>query len=226
MKHLWLEDELQIRIELNRIIEERVSLVCGWRGVKNLTKLAVKGLVKAEENEIVVLSHPHEPTCSSPTCTFYYHLEGESLKCFEVVRRKKVDRYLGVEMPKQIFNVYVRHHERVRGARNSSLSFVVSNKQRVFKGRVDNISLEGCKVMGNIPSLLKKGEIVSNLTLSLFTKSGSGSERRLHIPEATVAWAKTENAHTEAFGVHFKLTGQVLHDLTEYIDMRLIEDSP
>ena len=226
MKHLWLEDEDKIRIEMNRLIKKQISIICGRRGTRSPIKLTAKGIVSGEDGDLLILSHPHEPTCSSQACHYYYHPEGEQLRYFEAARSKWASKMLALKMPRQIFNVYVRNHERIRGARNSSLSFVVPNKQRILAGKVENISLEGCKIVGSVPAVLKKGEMVNHLTLTLFFRSASRKEYRLHIPEAKVVWAKTNGDQTEACGIHFTLADPTTKkELSEYIDLRLIEDN-
>ena len=192
---------------MTRLIEEGIKIICGRRGTKNLTKLSVKGIVRGEDGDLLILFHPHEPTCSSSSCTFYYHPKGEQLRCFETVRVKKADQYLALKMPSRIYNVYIRKHERVSAVRDSSVTFLIPNKQRIFKGRVENISFEGCKITGSIQAPLKKGETVCNLTMILLMKNASRNECRLHIPETTVVWAKMNQGQTEAFGVRFNLNG-------------------
>ena len=225
MKHLWLQDEKDIYLEIERLIQERVRLVCGRRGIENPTWLEVKGLVQGEDGNIVVLFYPSELTCPSPSCTFYYRPAGEQMRSFNAQRIKKADCFLGLQMPTQIFQVCYRKQQRVEGGGGSSLRFVWRNKGQIFEGAVGNISSDGCKIVGDFPARLQKANVLKNLMLILFAARYSGREWRLHIPRASIVWSKADSTHTEAFGVRFFLTGYPRQVLSEYIDLRLIEEA-
>ena len=94
MDQLSITDISNVPEEINNIISGKIDLICGRRGAKAMTKLSAKAVTKTGKQELLVLLHPHEPTCTSPTCTFYYHIKGQPLRCFECTRVKKVEQFI------------------------------------------------------------------------------------------------------------------------------------
>jgi len=225
MKQLWTEDAEMIRQEMDLIVQEKIRLFCIRRSVQNMKKLIAHGITQTEAGPLLILDHPHEPTCSQSTCNYYYHRKGQPLRCFECVKGKRVETYLGMTFPTRIFDIQRRRHPRVDTPDTSSATFSFQNKQRVHYGKVLNVSLAGARLAGDIPTIVKKGEIITPLVLTLHQQLYVGEETRIHIPEATIKRVLADDERTMELGVHFSLPTDEHQTMADYIEMRNIEET-
>jgi|GEM_PF-6412920 len=224
MKDLWIEDEAAIQQEVDSLVQNKVELLCGRRGASNVTKLPVIGKTLTKSGPVFILLHPHEPSCDSESCVFYYHSKGNPLRVFECKRLKQADKYVGFEYPKQIYNIHRRKFERVSTPDTSSASFCFAGKQRIFKGTVGDISLAGAKIVADLPGTYAKGTKLSNITLNICYRI-SKAQVVLVIPEAELIWSKGEKDVTNTIGIQFTLSVKDNDALANYIDFRIIEES-
>lgn len=224
MKYLFTNDPQVISKEIATLIESEGHVICSKDGTKNFKKLAVKGKISSPVGELFVINHPHEPTCASDTCLFYYHTKGNSLRCFETQRVSKSNNLLVLKYPTAIYNIHSRVNPRVKTAGNSRLTFSIRNRQRVLTGKVADISQQGAKLLVNIPSVLSPGDLLYHLTMALCSRFPFVDEAHLHVPEAKVMWLKGDEDHTHTLGVKFTLPEKSLDALENYIDLRSMED--
>jgi len=225
MKTLLTDDANKIQDELGQLIQAKARLFCVRRVKENLAlgQLYALAITHAGSDDLLVLHHPHEPSCASPTCMFYYHRQGKPLRYFESVRVKKAQRYLGLMMPQEIFNIQRRRFPRVPTAPESAAVFFIKNKQRLSRCTVADVSLGGAKIVGSIPAVVSKGDVVVPLTISLFKRFASHDEIRILVPEATVVWSQVLGGETRSMGIRFSLSGEGRQALSDYIDLRAIE---
>ncbi len=222
MKNLWTEDAETIRQEIDFLIENKIALICGRTGLEKMTKLPISGITISNNVPLLILFHPQEPSCSIKKCTFYYHIKGNPLRVFECTRIKKVDKFVAFELPAKIFNIIKRKSQRVPTPNNSIATFSIQNKQRIYNGTVNDISLEGAKISVEIPALVKKGSIICHITLTIFYLKASRDETVINIPEAEIAWSKFDKERTTTLGIKFMLSEKDLDKLSNYIDLRSI----
>lgn len=222
MKNLWTDDADTIRQEIEFLIENKISLICGRRGLERMAKLPISGITISNNVPLLILYHPHEPSCSFNKCIFYYHVKGNPLRVFECTRIKKADKFVGFELPKQIFNIHKRVSQRIATPNNSIATFSIQNKQRIYNGIVEDISLEGTKLQVDIPAMLSKGSILCHITLTIYYVKSLKDETVINIPEAEVAWAKCDKERTTTVGLKFVLSEKNLDKLSNYIDLRSI----
>lgn len=225
MNQIWTEDPALIREEIEFLIANKIDLICGRRGTNNLTKLALKGTGESKVGDLIILFHPHEPTCQSNSCVFYYHKQGFPLRFFEVERVKKVNKLLGLKFPSRIFNIHRRNHERVATPHKSMATFSLRNKQRVHHGKIEDISLAGAKLTVDIPTVMAVGDIICHITCTLCSWFRTVQDTQLHIPEAKVVWLKDDGEKTTTLGLQFDLVAKGLDTLSNYIDQRMIEEA-
>ena len=224
MKDIWTEDAETIHKEVDFLVEHKIELVCARRGSADITKLTVVGKANSKNGPLFVLLHPHEPTCSSETCTFYYHSKGSPLRVFECKRAKKAEKFVGFEFPKQIFNIHRRKHERVTTPNNSVGVFSFLHKQRIYNGTVADISLEGARLLVDIPGPVAKDTTLCHVTLTICYRI-SKAQIVLLIPEVKIAWSKFEQEITNTIGIQFLLSEKDQDALSNYIELRTIEES-
>lgn len=89
-KIIWSEDVETIRREIDLLVQGKTGLVCARRGLKNNMRLPAIAKTSASSGELLVLHHPHEPSCNSDTCTFYYHRQGNPIRFFPASGSKRL----------------------------------------------------------------------------------------------------------------------------------------
>lgn len=225
MKDIWSEDEEAIRKEMDFLIEHKMELVCSRRTPGSGSKLVVVGKTQNEKSgAILVVRHENEPTCSSGICTFYYRSKGDSLRSFQCKRLKKAGDFVGFEFPKQIVDNQRRKSERMATPKPSAALFSCPSLQETLQGTVEDISLQGAKIVAGIPVPLAVGSKVVNITLTLCYRM-SDIQTIIVIPEAEVGWAMCESEGTSALGIKFSLAEKYMDALINFMDLRSIEES-
>lgn len=225
MKQLWIDDQKLIGAEIERLIQQKIPLFCLRPDRKETAKLLISGTTCQKNQTMLVLNHPHQPTCNKPTCLFYYHFANEPLRLFECHRVKKIDKYLGLILPKEIFEIQRRRYPRVPTPNNSMATFSFERKQRVYHATVEDVSAGGARLQTKIQDIIRKGTVITPLSLNLFQRFRIGEETRVIIPEATVKWSVVEGEFTSKMGLHFSLQGSSHETITNYVDLRSLEDA-
>jgi len=108
---------------------------------------------------------------------------------------------------------------------NSVAIFSLQHKQRIYNGKVGDISLEGAKLFVDIPGKLEKGAILCHITLTLYYRLSSIVQTVLTIPEAEIIWSNFEKEVTNTVGIKYILSENNLNALSNYIEFRSIEES-
>jgi len=225
MKKLWSDDSLIIQEEIESLIAEKIPLICARRGTKDLKHLTINKISRSDAGKILVVNHPHSPTCNAKSCLFYYQKKKNSLRALECEQVKYLTGFFGFKLPTKIFSLIIRQFQRIATPHHSSVVFFIQGKSRIFNGKIDDISIDGAKFLVNIPSLVAKNTIIENLTLSLFCRSKYIDEIHIHVPQAKVAWLEGDETTTNTLGIKFLLKGKDHDQLSNYMDLRSIEDS-
>lgn len=224
MRELWTDDPLTIVKEIDSLIEKKAELFCGRGGKKEIKRLSLMAKSKTPAGDLLVVHHPHEPSCANGTCLYYYRGTGSPLRCFEAERVKKVKDLMGLKYPTAIYNIHQRQFPRVKTAGNSTVVYSRLHKQRLYSGKVEDISLEGAKLLVDIPMVIGVGDILCHMTLTLCSRFSGVEETRVHVPEAKVMWRKGDEDKTRSIGVKFAWHEKGHEALSTYIDLRMIED--
>lgn len=223
-KVIWSEDPMVIKQEIDSLAATKTDLVCGRRGRQDVKKLGTAGKTQTKAGSVFVLHHPHDPTCASDTCTFYYHDRGKQLRFFETKRLRKAEKFMGFEYPARIYIVHRRKYERVTAHNNSPVTFSFRMRHRIFHGTIGDISSHGAKFLVNIPREVATGEILCHITLNLLYRV-SKAKTVIVVEEAKVVWCAYENETTTKIGVEFIFSLDELTALSNYVELRLIEES-
>ncbi len=223
MKNVYSNNSGEIENELNFLIQNGISLVLLLKHSGIAKKSIAKGITKCNGEKLLAIICPDE---CDPKRDFlcYYHLPGQPLRGFECTTRKKVKNYLGIVVPEEIFGIQRRKYPRVETVNNSTATFFLENKRRILQGIVKDTCIRGAKIKGEFPFRIKKGDLLTPLTLSLFEKLHNQQETAVHIPEASVAWSKGDENMTCEIGVQFVLSERDMGFLKQYMDVRTVED--
>lgn len=225
MKDIWTDEAETIRKEIDFLIENKSELFCARRAAENSAKLIVVGkTINEKKGPIFVVRHSHEPTCSSDTCSFYYRSQDDSLRSFRCKRLKKAEGFVGFEFPEQIVDNQRRKYERVTTPSNSVVAFFFQHKEKMCHGIVGDVSVEGAKLLVDIPGPLASGVILSPLTLTLCFRM-SDIQNVIMLPEAEIIWSHCENEITTKVGIKFIASEENRDDLMNYIELRSMEES-
>ncbi len=224
-KIIWTEDVETIRQEIDLLVHNKTELICGRRGLRNINRYPVVAKTTMKSGVgIFVLFHPQAPSCNSDTCAFYYHRPGNPLRFFECTRVKKAEKYVGYELPRRIYYIHRRKFERVTTPHTSAGTFSLQLKQRIYNGIIDDVSIQGAKILVDMPLELAPGTKLCHVTLTLCLRA---SERQtvIFVPEAEIIWSNYANSVTTLLGLRFSPDVDYSALLTSYIDLRLIEDA-
>ncbi len=223
MKNIFSEDPAAIEKEMDSLVKNKTELICGGRGTGNIKKFTVVGKTIIENTHFIILSQQDGPTPSSGPYLFYYHSKVNCLRVFECTTVKKVHEFVCFEYPKQICNIYQRAAGRVTTPSNSVITFFVEKKHRIFNGSVRDISLKGAKLQVDIPGYLAKGALLYHIALTIRYHL-SEIQTVINIPEAEVAWSDCAHDVTNTLGIKFTLPQHDHVALSNYIDIRSIEE--
>ena len=225
MHQLWTDDTETIKDEIAKIIQSNVSLFCNRRGVQSRRELTINKLISVNDRDLLVVDHPNEPSCSAEGCLFYYHLPGSPLRYFKCSKIKWAKKYLGLELPTEIFNVNQRKNSRLTTPVKSTATFTLQNRQRLYSAIVDDISITGARFTTDILAELSTGDIITPFTLSLSLEFSSSEEFHINIPQAEIVWTKFDGKQTYEVGVKFEMPDTEETTMSVYMNMRALEES-
>ena len=226
MKQVWTEEKSKIYSEITDIVSGKIGLYCVRGNVRRKKRLRVSGTTDlADTGKLLILHHPHDPTCSKESCHFYYHKAGAPLRCFECVRTKRAADYMGYQYPSVIFDIQRRRFPRVETPNDSSATFSFQRKQRIYSAQVLDISLQGIRLAVDYPGEVNAGDILNPISLTLFKRFDTNEEIIIQLEQAEVKRSMGDGEHTNELGLEFKVSGKEEDVLASYIDIRQIEDS-
>lgn len=223
MKKLFTSDPTEISNEINSLIEKKISLACAKGGTDVIKKFPLVTKSTTSSGDLIVIFHP-EPACDSTKCVFYYHSKGSPLRYFETERVKKADQYLGLKYPKEIYNVFRRKHPRVSAGRQSTVTFSIAHRQRLFTGTVVDISLNGAQVSVDIRVPLSVGDTLCALSFILYSRLLEDYEETLTLSAAKIVWLQSDEERIHTLGLYFDPDENSHDSLNNYINLRGIED--
>ena len=132
---------------------------------------------------------------------------------------------LGVLFPASIITVQRRKHPRYVTSTRSVATFTRKASQYLNHGAIQNISIEGAKLVGKFSEHIKQGDKLSPLSMTLRLKFGD-FEEKVTAPEAIVRRVIELGQENREFGIQFTLKGTDLETLERYLTICTIEDSP
>ncbi|MBA3015195.1 MAG: PilZ domain-containing protein [Proteobacteria bacterium] len=224
MKKLFTNNPTEIAEEINSLITNKGALVCAKGGTSDkMKKLPLVAKSKSSAGDLMVILHPDHP-CDSDKCSFYYATAGAPLRYFEAARVKKAKQFLGLQYPTEIYNVFRRKSPRVQTARKSTITFSILHKQRVYSGKVVDISLNGAQLSIDLPAQLSTGDTLCALSFILCSRLLADYEETITLAEAKIVWIQTEEERNHTLGINFEPDDNARDALENYINLRKIED--
>ena len=225
MKEIHTRDQAVIHSEFESLISNKTQIVFVHQVTKQAKKILAKGTAKVKTGTLLILYYPEEFKNFDAKYLCYYHHDGKPLRGFICKPVKKAQGFLGVEFPKEIFEIKRRAYPRVETPNHSTTTFSIKNKQRVMHGTCLDISIGGARIAGDFRTLIHKKATITPLNFTVFQRFMRNEETTFHIPEATVVRSIGDDGVTTEIGITYTLPDDLKEKVQEYIDIRSIEDS-
>lgn len=215
MKKILTTDRERIWRELASLKGQRLTLNL-FQPKSVPQKIRIETIETAGAVKMVVLAKlaPFTPV-AAPVIIIHPQHKKATLG-FQADILKDTDNHLIVSFPSELFEVERRRFQRFDPERESSVSFVTRDGQRVRKARIKDISQEGARIAG--PFMLNKEDIIPNLTFSLRLPY-SHMETIMTVSNAKVARIITLKTGETEYGLFFQATGGEREKLMDYLRM-------
>jgi hypothetical protein len=215
MKKILTTDRERIWRELASLSGQRLTLNL-FQPKSAPQQIRIETIETAGAVKLVVLAKlaPFKPV-EAPVIIIHPQHKKATLG-FQADILKDTGGHLVVSFPSELFEIERRRFPRFDPERESSVSFVTHDGQRVRKAWVKDISLEGARIAG--PFMLNKEDIIPNLTFSLRLPY-SHMETVMNVSNAKVARIITLKTDDIEYGLYFRATGSDQEKLTDYLRM-------
>lgn len=153
----------------------------------------------------------------------FYRKEGQ-VRAFRGVIVKNAAWHAALALPREIFQLQRRQKERVVTPEPSGVVFTLKERQRLLRGRVLDVSLEGAKVNGCFSDELGQGTVLGPLSFSLSRRFYRSEVMEFTAGEAVIAWHEVRDGKTVTMGLQLQTASRERNKLAAYIQERLEED--
>lgn len=226
MKETWISASNTIIEELQRIISEQKTLTLYMKGGRK-EKITLKKIWEKDDAKFLIFQKEMPFAITSPEdFLIVYKYENTPLYGFQCVIRNDHDSIFAAHLPKEIFQLQRRRHQRIRTPERSTASILFKHKSRVFLANVQDICQEGSRLSGEFKTFIQTRDQITPLGLSLFLRHARTESALIHIPEADVIRVSNNRDQTKDVAVQFKLSGAPLKSLQNFISQRITEDAP
>ena len=186
MKRQWSGDKDVIVEELQGLGLDETSLILARSGDPSCA-ISIRGLL--EEGDDVFVEFDKPPTLvldeGEPYYVFYQRDEQSLMRGFLLQIIRQSERFARAFLPEEIFELQRRKHPRVYTPRQSSLTCVPKNSQRLLTAQILDVSLEGARIYGDLEGL-STGSVLAPLTLNLYFRDKLRSPVTINVAEAVV----------------------------------------
>ena len=227
LQEIIIKNQEQILKEIKFLLKNKTRLTFYQKGCKPQIVFA-KGIdKKAAKIPLLVLFKHKDFKALQKSCNIFYRLQGRLMRGFQSVPHKEAKRFLALKLPKNIFQIQMRKHPRVKTPAESRVMFSQIGKQRLHLANLIDIGLRGAKLRGRITANVKKGDLIGPLSFTLCMNNFKIDETTLSVYEASVVRIKEiggDKQETE-MAITYKLNEKEQMPLEDYIHMRNLEDA-
>jgi len=224
MQKLWSDDPKVIGEELIRIVGQRTPVTLLQKG-QNPQRLTPSEIFTKEAGPLLLFTKDTPFQAPKDPCLFLYQHHNQPMHGFNVTPVLETDSELGVPFPASIIIIQRRKYPRYVTSPRSVATFTRKASQYLNHGTIQNISLEGAKLVGKFSQHIQKGDKLSPLSMTLRLQFGDFEEKAT-APEAIVRRIIEIDQETREFGIHFTLKGLDRENLERYLAICSIENSP
>lgn len=227
LQEIIIKNQEQILEQIKLLLTNKTRLTFYQKGCKPQIVFA-KGIdKKAAKIPLLVFFKQKNFKALQENCNIFYRLKGGLMRGFQSVPHKEAKRFLALELPKNIFQIQMRKHPRVKTPGDSRVMFSQIGKQRLHLANLIDIGLRGAKLRGRITANVKKGDLIGPLSFTLCMNNLKIDETTLNVYEASVVRIKEiggDKQETE-MAITYKLNEKEQMPLEDYIQMRDLEDT-
>lgn len=163
----------------------------------------------------LVLERPPQLTQASLVRDLLFKLKGMPILGFSCPVTRESDTVLATMMPHAFFALELRQGVRIETPLGSVATFFVGNRSRVNISAMENISLGGVKLSGQLVHPIGSKDLVGPCTLSLAGKDAVIS-REVTINKAVVTRIN-QSGNNQSFGLKFDLSSSEEEQLREHL---------
>lgn len=213
MKELWSNNPEKILEEINLLIKKNTSLSLVQKGHKpaiiTAEEVTEKNILLAKRQAFQVINDTH---------LVLYQLEEQLMHGFMITPISQTETHIKTRIPDEIVQFQRRKFPRLTTSEKSTATFTRQGSQLLYNSIIKDICLEGAKIEGAFADKIKKGDILSPLTLTLRLSHGD-FEEKIIIPQAEVKWIFETEEDNKSIGVHFNLAEDEKTEIELFISL-------
>jgi len=224
MHELWSNNPKIVGEEIIRIVGQRIPVTLFQKGLPP-QKLTPSEIFTKETDPFILFAKDIPFQAPKGPCLLLYQCQNQPMRGFNATPVLETNSGLGVPFPASIITIQRRKYPRYVTSPRSVATFTRKASQYLNHGVIENISMEGAKLVGKFSQHIQKGDKLSPLSMSLRLRFGD-FEEKTNAPEAIVRRVVELDQETREFGIQFELKGTDQETLERYIAICAIEDSP
>lgn len=224
MQELWSDDPKVIGEEIIRIVGQRIPVTLFQKGL-NPQKLTPSEIFTKETEPYLLFAKDTPFQAPKDPCLFLYQHHNQPMRGFHAIPVLETSSELGVLFPASIIAIQRRRYPRYATSSRSLATFTRKASQYLNHGVIQDISIEGARLVGKFSEHIKKGDKLSPLSMTLRLRFGD-FEEKVTVPEATVRRVIEIDSKTREFGIQFILKGTEQETLERYLTICSIENFP
>ena len=217
MQKLWSDDPKVIGKEILRIVAQQIPVTLFQKGV-NPRRLIPSEILTKETGPLLLFAKDTTYPIAKNPCLFLYQHHKQPMQSFNATAVLETGRELGILFPTSIIIIQRRKYPRYETSSNSVTTFTRKASQYLNRGSIQNISIEGAKLVGKFSQHIQKGDLLSPLSMTLRLQHGD-SEEKVTVPEAMVCRITVLDQETRALGIQFTLKGTDQENLERYLSL-------
>lgn len=164
----------------------------------------------------LLLARPLELRSAYQIQDLLFKIRGMPILGFSCPVTRESDTILATMMPQSLFSLELRQGTRIETPLGSTATFFLRGRSQVNTSVMENISLGGVKLSGQLAHALGPRDLVGPCTLSLAGKDAVIS-REVTINNAVISRIEKSVKH-QVFGVKFELTSVEEQQLREHLE--------
>ena len=137
---------------------------------------------------------------------FLYQRQDQPMLGFHATSALETGTELGILFPSAIIKFQRRKYPRYVTTPRSVATFTRKASQYLNHGAIENISIEGAKLVGKFSQHIRKGDKISPLSMTLRLRFGD-FEENITAPEATVRRVNEPTQEARELGIQFAFKG-------------------
>lgn len=224
MQELWSDAPKIVGEEIIRLVGQRIPVTLFQKGL-NPQKLTPSEIFTKKTAPHLLFAKDIPFQAPKDPCLFLYQHHNQPMRGFYATPAFETSSELGVLFPTSIITIQRRRYPRYVTSSRSIVTFTRKASQYLNHGTIENISIEGAKLVGKFSEHIKKGDKLSPLSMTLRLRFGD-FEEKVTVPEAIVRRIIELDRETREFGIQFMLKGIEQEPLERYLTICSIENSP